>query len=94
MKASLVVIASLFVSPAHAFENLIIDSIFHYPVELIDKATSWSDVQLAGPTQGTNAAAQRQNSKKLRKLVIRSEIVTGLSGFVIPEVCYRANDLQ
>jgi hypothetical protein len=62
MKASLAVIASLFVSPAHAFENLIIDSIFQYPVELTDKATSWSDVQLAGPTQGTNAAAQRQNS--------------------------------
>jgi hypothetical protein len=51
MKVSLVVIAALFVSPAYAFENLIIDSTFQYPVGLTDKATSWSDVRLTnGPS--------------------------------------------
>jgi hypothetical protein len=51
MKVSLVVIAALFVSPAYALENLIIDSTFQYPVGLTDKATSWSDVRLTnGPS--------------------------------------------
>ena len=61
MKASLVVIASLFVSPAYAFENLIVDSTFQYPVVLTGKVTSWSDGQLIGPLQGSNAASQNQN---------------------------------
>jgi hypothetical protein len=61
MKASLVVIASLFVSPAYAFENLIVDSTFQYPVVLTGKVTSWSDGQLIGPLQGSNVASQNQN---------------------------------
>jgi hypothetical protein len=61
MKAFLVVIAALSVSPAYAFENLVIDSTFQYPVVLTGKVTSWSDVQLTGPTHGTNAPVQNQS---------------------------------
>jgi hypothetical protein len=70
MKASLVVLAALFVSPAHAFENLIIDSAFQYPVGLTDKAASWGDVPLtSGPSipvdfgsiRGIGAPAQNQS---------------------------------
>ena len=43
MKASLAVIAALFVSPAYASENAFEN---RYPAWLTDKATSWSDVQL------------------------------------------------
>ena len=66
MKASLAVIAALFVSPACAFEN----PTFQYPGWLTDKATSWSDVQLTnspcipvnfGPIHGTGAPAQNQS---------------------------------
>src|ERR1700751_2289855 len=55
MKVSLVVIALLFISPAYAFENLIIDSTFQYPVGLTGKATSWSDTN--APVQNPNFSA-------------------------------------
>ena len=60
MKASLGVIASLFISPAYAFENLIIESTFQYPVEVTGNAASWSDAQMtaAGTSvQGRNSWA-------------------------------------
>ena len=59
MKASLAGIALLFVSPAYAFENLIIDSTLQYPVGLTDTATSWSDAQMTAPplVQGRNSWA-------------------------------------
>ena len=62
MKASLVVIASLFISPAYAFENLIIESTFQYPVGVTGNAASWSDVQLTEPMRGTNVPVPSQNS--------------------------------
>ena len=67
MKASLAVIAALFVSPAYASENAFEN---RYPAWLTDKATSWSDVQLTnspcipvdfGPVHGTGAPAQNQS---------------------------------
>src|ERR1700751_1616290 len=79
MKVSLVVIASLSVSPAYAFENLIIDSTFQYPAELTGKATNnvWTDVQLPnGPSvpgdfglHGTGNQAQNQSSFAVPNLV-------------------------
>ena len=59
MKASLGVIASLFISPAYAFENLIIESTFQYPVEVTGNAASWSDAQMTAPAsvQGRNSWA-------------------------------------
>jgi len=67
MKASLAVIAALFVSPAYASENAFGN---RYPAWLTDKATSWSDVQLTnspcspvdfGPVHGTGAPARNQS---------------------------------
>ena len=67
MKASLAVIAALFVSPAYASENAFEN---RYPAWLTDKATSWSDVQLTNspcipvefqPVHGTGAPAQNQS---------------------------------
>ena len=67
MKASLVVIASLFVSPAYAFENLIVDSTFQYPVVLTGKVTSWSDVQLTGAIARARTAQRKTRISRCTK---------------------------
>jgi hypothetical protein len=61
MRAPLAVITSLLVSPALAFENLIIESTVQYPLEVTGKAPNWSDAQLT-PMGGTSALLQSQNS--------------------------------
>ena len=49
MKALLAVIASLSISPAYAFENLIVDSAFQHPVVLTGNVQSsgWTNVTRA-----------------------------------------------
>ena len=61
MRAPLAVIASLLVSPALGFENLIIDSTVQYPVEVTGQAPSWSDIQTTPVDRAGNPVQSRSS---------------------------------
>jgi len=69
MKACLVVIASLSISPAYAFENLIVDSAFQHPVVLT------GNVQSSGWTNVTSSPSVPLNSRSIGGIVAAATTV-------------------
>jgi hypothetical protein len=101
MKALLFVFAALFVvTPAYAFENLIIDSAFQYPVEFKDNATSWSDVRPTdgpfgsvdyGHIHGTGFPAQNQSLFAVPNLVSVANLFVSPNLFASPNLLASPN---
>src|SRR5215469_16400581 len=74
MKACLVVIASLSISPAYAFENLIVDSAFQHPVVLT------GNVQSSGWTNVTSSPSVPLNSRSIGGIVAAATTVIPFVG--------------